>query len=730
MITDANYSFVENIKPKRFKTPTILQMDAIECGAAALKMILDYYKCFISMDDLRYYCDVNRDGSKALNIVRTAREFGFESSGFKYELDNIADIELPAIIFWDFNHYVVLEGFNKKFIYLNDPAIGRRKITWKEFDEGFTGVVLTFKPVAPATKRGKKQSILRSAFKRLKNSHKEVIFLVCMGIICLAFDLVWPMYIKIFIDDYLIKGNKYWVLPLLWFMSLSALFYVLISYFKSYLSIKFDLKMYTIETSGLIRKLIRLPYSFFTQRNSGEIIQRLTLAPKIAQSVSYSIVQIILSFITILTFLSIMSLYDFKLTVIVVFFYTFVTVVNLLFGEKISYLSKQVAMETGKYFGATTANMNSINTLKSMGGELEAFNKIAGYQTKLSNANQKLNFYNTMIGIFDQSQIYLLIAIVFYFGGLNIMSGQMSIGMFIAYNSFMNSYSSSFSSLVNTYRNLKAMKGDLLRVDDIFDKKDDHLLVQQENSAAKVYEKLNGKIELKNISFGYTNRGPLLFKDFSLTVNPGEIVALVGGSGSGKSTILKMIGGIITPQSGQISIGGCLIENINRDIFAASVGIVDQDIMIFDGTVHDNITMWNKFINQEDIDLAIKDACFDVIVDSLSNGIYTRMEKGGGNLSGGENQRLEIARALATSPSILLMDEATSALDEKTEKLVNDAIIRRKCTTIISAHRPSSFIFADKILVFDNGNLVQSGKHDDLVRDKNGLYYLLVKDSL
>ncbi|WP_395166623.1 cysteine peptidase family C39 domain-containing protein [Francisella salimarina] len=729
-IEAVDYSFVEAVKPKRVRTPTTIQIEAVECGAAALKMILDYYKCFVSIDDLRYSCDVSRDGSKASNIVYTAREYGFESGGLKCELENIVDIELPAIIFWNFNHYVVLEGFNKKFVYLNDPAMGKRRVTWREFDEGFTGVVLTFKPEVSTHRQGKKQSILSSAEQRLRNSYKEIIFFILIGLIGVLLELIWPIYAKTFIDDYLVKGKKDWALPLLWLMSFTALFYIMISYFKSYLLIKFDLKMYTLETSTFIRKLIRLPYRFFTQRDSGEVIQRLTLAPDIAKSVSFSVVQIVLSVISVITFLSIMFLYNFHLTIIVILFSTVVMTVNLLFAGKIADLSQRVAVDMGKYFGATTANISSINTLKAMGGELEAFGKIAGYQTRLSNSSQNLSFYNTMISIFDQSQLYLLMAIVFYFGGLSIMNAEMSIGMLIAYQSFMHSYSSSFNSAVGVYRSLKAMKGNLLRVDDVLAQKEDSLLTSQEKSIAKTYEKLDGAIELKNIDFGHTNRGPLLFENLSLTIEPGEIIALVGGSGSGKSTILKMIGGIVAPKSGQISIGGCPIETINRDIFGASVGIVDQDIMIFDGTVYDNITMWNKFANQDDVESAIKDACFDQIVESLSNGLYTRMEKGGGNLSGGQNQRLEIARALVSRPSILLLDEATSALDEATEKLVNDAIVARKCTTVISAHRPSSFIFADRILVFDNGNLVQIGKHDDLVKDKDGLYYSLVKGSV
>ncbi|MEY8715166.1 ABC transporter transmembrane domain-containing protein [Francisella philomiragia] len=537
-------------------------------------------------------------------------------------------------------------------------------------------------------------------------------------------------YAKTFIDEYIVKGLVDWVVPLLWLMAITAVFHNIINYLKTAILIKFDLKMYAIETSSFIKKLIRLPYGFFTQRNSGEVVQRLTMAPDIAKSVTYSVIQMVLSIISMLVFLTIMSLYNLQLTFIVVIFYIVATAINLYFAEKIANLSQRLSVDTGKYFGATTENIGAINTVKAMGEELDAFGKIAGYQTRLSNSSQKLNFYTTIIGIFDQSQSYLLMAIVFYFGGVSIISGVMTVGMLVAYQSFMQSYSSAFGSVVGVYRGFKAMKGNLLRVDDVLEKDDDELLVKQEEAVIKKYEKLNGSIQLKNIDFGYTNRGPLLFKDFSLTIEPGEIVALVGGSGSGKSTILKMIGGIIKPKSGEIIIDDCLIENINRDIFAASVGIIDQDIVVFDGTLVDNITMWNQFINSEDIDLAIKDSCLEEVVRSLNNGIYTYMGKGGCNLSGGQNQRLEIARALVAKPSILLMDEATSALDDDTERLVNDAIIRRKCTTIISAHRPSSFIFADKILVFDKGSVIQSGSHEDLIKDENGLYYSLVKESL
>jgi len=725
-----NFSFLKNLKSRRVKTPTTIQIEAVECGAAVLKMVLDYYKCYIPIDELRHRCDVSRDGSKASNIVFTAREFGFEAKGFREELESIVDIQLPAIIFWNFNHYVVLEGFNRKNVFINDPAMGRRKVTWNEFDESFTGVTLTFTPKQKFEKRGRKQSILQAAVKRLENSKREIAFFMSLGIIAVFLQLVTPIYLKVFVDDYLVKKKVNWVLPLLWIMGITALFHVILSYFQTYFLIRFDLKMYTIETTRFMKRLIRLPYRFFTQRDSGEVIQRLTVAPGIAKSVSFSVVHIMLSAVSLVVFISIMFIYNIELTVIIIIFSVIVAAVNLKLTNRIADLSQRVAVDNGKYFGATTSNMSAVNTLKSMGGEAEAFGKIAGYQTRLSNSVQNNALYSAMITIFDHSQTYLLLAIVFYFGGLSIINAEMSLGMLIAYQSFMHSFSSSFDNLINIYRSFKSMKGNLLRVDDVLDQEEDHLLAAQEKVSVSNYTKLNGKIELNNIDFRYTNRGPLLFSNFSLTVEPGEVVALVGGSGSGKSTILKLIGGLIKPDSGEVKVGGVDINKINRDIFGASVGIVDQDIMIFDGTMLDNVTMWNCHVNVDDLKSAIHDSALGEVINTLHNGIHSHLKKGGGNLSGGQNQRIEVARALVTAPTILLLDEATSALDEKTEEKVNQAIRHRNCTTVISAHRLSSFIYADRILVFDNGKLLQCGKHDELVKDKNSLYYSLVKDSL
>lgn len=697
------FEFLSHLKPKKVQTETTLQLEASECGAASLKMILDYYGCHISLEELRYRCDVSRDGTNALNITKTAKDFGLKASGYKKELEEIADTKLPAILFWEFNHFVVLEGFDKKRVFLNDPALGKREVSWEEFDGSFTGVVLVFKKSAGFKKEGRKVTIFDSLKSRVVDSKNEIVLFTLFGIMGVIASIVMPVFAKVFIDEYMIQDQNDWARPLIILMILASIFHISLTYVQRYYLVKFDLRLYTKESISFISKAYTLPFRFFTQRDSGDIAQRLALAPELASTLSFSLITLLTSVVSVVLFLIFMFVYSFEISIIILLLAVTIFYIDHILAKRIGNISQKVAVNEGKYFSAAVSNLSYVDSLKAMGRESRAFETLSGYQTKLTNSNQELEIVSQSIININHIQNFIFISVLFYFGGLGIMEGTMSVGMLIAYQSFTHSFIASFENLINVYKNIKDIKGDLSRVDDIHNQKSDkkiELLKVHENS-----EKLRGEIELRGVSYKHSPRGQYALKNIELTINKGECVALTGRSGSGKSTLLKIISSLFEPDSGEVRFDGKNVDSISKETLNKSIGVVDQEIMLFEDSIRNNITLWDSSFQDEHIFKAVSDACLDGVIRKLPSDIDTILEKGGGNLSGGEKQRIEIARALLKNPAILILDEATSAIDEATETKILQNIKQRGCTVIMSAHRESAYSLANKVLVMQDGNL-------------------------
>lgn len=721
-----HYPFLKHLKKRRVKTPTTIQIEAVECGAASLKMILDTYGLFLSLERLRYECDVTRDGSKANNIAHAARRFGLDAKGFKKELAELVDIKLPVIIFWNFNHFLVLEGFDRTKVYLNDPALGRRVLSWQEFDEGYTGVVLTFEKTPAFKQEGKKQNLWDLAKERILSSRAEIVFFFAAGFIFVILNLITPVFAKVYIDKYLLLGMDDWAKPLIFAMAVTALVHLVLNYIQQYYLNLFDLKLYAMETSRFCQKVLRLPYLFFTQRMPGEVSQRMLVAPGIASELSFSLVSFFTAALSLILFGAIMLVYNPLLGACIIAISAVGVLVANANASRLTEISQKIAVEQGKLFGACAASTESIKTIKAMGGEGSAFEVIAGYQAKLTNSMQKAVFYTQWVNIVSNFLKFFAIALVFILGGRSIIQGEMTIGMLIAFQSFMHTFMHSSDSIVSIFLKAQHIKGNIYRVDDVLKQNEDPLLLEQEKVSAKGVKRLEGAIEFKSVAFSYTSHGRNLLEDFSLSVKPGERVAFVGPSGCGKSTLLKIASGLLRPVSGAIDYDGRELGAVNHHVFAYSTGIIDQDIMIFDGSFKDNITMWNENISDSDIVAAAKDAQLHPIIMAYPQGYEAKLEAGGENLSGGQKQRVDIARALAKNPTILFMDEATSALDVVTERKIDEAIQKRGCTSLIVAHRLSTIKNADKIVVMKRGRIVQVGTHEELIGEEEGFYYALM----
>jgi len=712
------------VKPEqRIKVPTVLQMEAVECGAASLAMILAYWGRYVPLEELRQACGVSRDGSKASNIMKAARKYGLEAKGYRKEPVSVKEMQFPMIIHWNFNHFLVLEGFQNGKVFLNDPVMGPRTVSEEEFDQSFTGVVMAFKPGPDFLKGGEKPSIVTALKKRVKGSETALTYVILVGLALVIPGLLIPVFSKIFVDDILLANKQAWLVPLLLGMGLTGLLRGILTWIQKYYLLRLQTKIALTTSGQFMWHVLRLPVVFFSQRFAGDISTRMQSNDKVAMLVSGQLATNALNLIMIVFYFVLMVQYSLLLSLVG----AVVAVVNILYlryvSEKRVDLNRMLQQDRGKIIGTAMSGLQVIETLKATGSESDFFAKWSGYQAKALNAEQQIGVTNQYLSAIPIFLFTITNTVVLVIGGFIILNGGMTIGGLVAFQSLMVSFMMPVIGLVGLGGQLQEIEADMSRLDDVLKYPiDDQTRVdKEEDCQAGLHKKLSGYVELRNVSFGYSPQDPPLIEGFNLTLKPGQRVALVGGSGSGKSTVAKLITGLYKPWSGEILFDGQTRQNIPRVVITSSLALVDQDISMFQGTIQDNITLWDETISELDIVRAAKDACIHDDITSRPGGYDSMLDEGGGNFSGGQRQRLEIARALAGSPSILVMDEATSALDPLTEKRVDESIRRRGCTCVIVAHRLSTIRDCDEIIVLEKGKIIQRGSHEELMR--TGGYY-------
>lgn len=726
-------TFTKQPSSKRIKTPTVLQMEAVECGAASLAILMSHYGLIKTLEELRVSCGVSRDGSKASNLVRAARTYGFEAKGLMREPDGLRDMKFPLIIFWNFNHFVVLEGFHKGKVYINDPASGPRVLTEQEFDQAFTGVTLEIKPGLDFKPGGSRPSIVSALHRRASSSKPAFFYLVIAGLGLVIPGLIAPIFTKIFVDDFLVGKLDSWVKPLLLGMFLTLMLRGALTWLKEYYLMRFETKLSVAESSKFLWHVLHLPVVFYSQRSAGEISGRVGINDRVAKLIARDLASAALDIVMVVFYAILMLFYDVFLTCIGLL----TAVLNIIVLRYVSKArkdaSQKLRMDTGKMLGTSMNGLICIETLKASGGESDFFAQWSGYQAKVVNAIQEMGSSSIVLAVLPSLLTGLNTVLILSFGGLRVMDGFLTMGALVAFQSLMQSFLRPVNNLVGLGGRLQELSGDMNRLDDVLKYKRDSLLqddAQPGGTASPAVgtgkNKLDGRLELKNITFGYsTLEGPLI-KNFSLSMRSGSRVALVGSSGCGKSTIAKLVMGLYAPWEGEILFDGHPRSSIDRHIMVNSLSMVDQDINMFEGTIRDNLTMWDSTISNADLVRAAKDACIHDMISARELGYDSEVEEGGKNFSGGQRQRLEIARALVSNPQIVVFDEATSALDPVTEMIVDDNLRRRGCTCLIVAHRLSTIRDCDEIIVLHKGVVVQRGTHDDL-KDVEGLYADLIK---
>ena len=701
--------------------PVIMQMEMVECGAASLGMVLAYHKKWLPLEQLRKDCGVSRDGCSAKQLLLAGRRYGMDANAYKLDGDELQEMA-PVIIHWNFNHFLVYKGKKGNYHYLNDPARGKVKVTQEEFDKSYTGIALAFEPTEAFQRGGSRPSIIGFVKHRLKNTWAAAFFIFVTGMLSAIVGITAPLFSQVFMDNILSGKNPDWFKPFMAAFLVVIGVNVLTEWLKGIYMRKYNAAMAIDANSNFFWHVLRLPMDFFSQRYVGDLILRQRSNQSIASVLVQQLAPLAIQMMLLVLYLTFMLRYSVLLTLIGLGAMGFnILLVSYISTKKVD-VSRISERDTGKYYGVTMSCLDNIETIKAAGAENGFFNHWAGYFTNMHNSEARADRRNQLYGIWPEMLQALTNNAILLIGIYMIMDGEFTIGKLLAFQGFMGGFTAPAQHLIAATEMMIEMRTQMERVEDVL-----KYPVEQhgEVSRSEGSGKLKGRIELKNVSFGYNVFSQPQIKDFSMTLEPGKSVAFVGTSGCGKSTLAKLITGLYQPWQGEILFDGKHRNEINTDEFTNSVAMIDQNVVMFDDTIMANIKMWDSSIEDFAMLLACRDAQIREEAVVRPEGFNTRLMKGGKNFSGGQLQRIEIATALAREPVILIMDEATSALDAETEKRIMDSIRMMGVTLIVIAHRLSTIRDCDEIVVLDKGEVVERGTHQTLI-EKDGVYKQLV----
>ena len=705
-------------------------MESTECGAASLAMIFAYYGRYMSLEQMRIETGVTRDGCNAGNIMRAAKKYGLDCHGYRKEPEALRTVKTPCIIHWNFNHFVVFEGIRGKHAYINDPAAGRRKLTMEELDESFTGIILTFALTPEFQKVRRENSFRELLARRLKGRYGILAELFFIGLLLFVPGFVLPVLSRIFVDEVLSKGNVSVFGTVLVCTGLMILLKAALTCIRKLIMQRFRSKMILLSGNSFLRHLLRLPMGFYDQRSAGDLLERMECNTDINDFLTGDLAECALNMLVSVFYLAVLLRVSPVLTAIGLVSVAVNLSVVALSNRVVADSALRIQISSGKLYGTVCAGLNITDSLKAAGAESAYAGRVLGYQARQAVYEQKFYRFQQIVGAIPDAVGSIAGVLLLAVGGSQVMRGTMTMGLLLAFTSLFDSFCTPVNALVSFVNRIQTMKANVSRVEDIERYGEDACFSRQTGMSASVaaYGKLRGEVQMENVSFGYSSLKDPLIADFSFSLESGQTLAIVGGSGCGKSTVSKLASGLYQPWSGAVLLDGVPLEEIPRELLNASVATVSQNISLFSGSIRDNLTMWNDAVLESEMIRAAKDACIDGDINSLPGGYDYQLTENADNLSGGQRQRLEIARALATNPSVLIMDEATSALDPIVEKQILDNIRKRGCTCIIVAHRLSTIRDCGEILVMQNGRIVQRGTHASLMAE-DGYYRQFIRNA-
>ena len=708
------------------KVPMIMQMEALECGAACLTMVLAYYGKWVPLEQVRLDCGVSRDGSNALNIIKAAKNYGMEVHAYRAEPEAMKEsVTFPCIIHWNFNHFVVLNGFTGNKAVLNDPARGTVQVSMEEFDESFTGVVITLEPGESFVPGGKKKSTLAFARKRLEGMAPAMVFVLLTTVISYLFGIIDPIMSRVFFDQLLTGKSPGWLIPFTIIMGSLCAVHITVDWIRTIFNLKINGKIAVEGNASYMWKVLHLPMEFFSQRMVGDIMSRQNTNSTIARTLVDTVAPLALHTVMMGFYLLVMIRYSLIMTLIGLSSLLINILIARYMSAKRVNITRVQLRDQGKLSSTTMAGISMADTIKASGAEIGFFRKWAGYQASVNRQNVEFATMNARVGLIPQMIGTVTDYLVIFIGVRLAMDGSFTLGMITTFQGFLSAFMEPASTMIQAGQTIQEMRTQMERVEDVMQYPDDPIAKDETIREETDYSKLKGKVELRNVTFGYSPLGKPTITDFSMTMEQGSRVAIVGASGSGKSTVSKLITGLYQPWSGEILFDGRPIQEIPRSVFTGSVAMVDQDITLFEDTIANNIRMWDESIADFEIILAARDAQIHEDIIQRPGGYQGKLTENGKDLSGGQRQRLEIARVLAQDPSIIILDEATSALDAKTEYELVRSVKERGITCIVVAHRLSTIRDCDEIIVLDKGVVVERGTHEELYA-KGGYYAELI----
>ncbi|MFG3659105.1 NHLP family bacteriocin export ABC transporter peptidase/permease/ATPase subunit [Streptomyces sp. NPDC047706] len=710
------------------RTPTVLQMEAVECGAASLAMVLGHHGKHVPLEELRIACGVSRDGSRASNLLKAARSYGLTAKGMQMDLAALAEVKAPAILFWEFNHYVVYDGIGRRFgrrgVFVNDPGKGRRFVPIEEFDGSFTGVVLTMEPGEDFARGGRRPGVWGAMPARLRGTAGTLPAAVLASLLLVVVGAAVPALSRTYIDMFLIGGQTSLLDVLFASMGACVLLTLVLTWLQQANLHHGRIISSTLSSARFLRHLLRLPVTFFSQRSPADLVQRLQSNDAVAETLARDLAAAGVDAVVVVLYALLLYTYDPQLTFVGVG----VALLNVVAIRVVIRLratrTAKLRADNARLTNTAYTGLQLIETMKATGGEDGYFRKWAGQHATTLEEQQRLGVPSAWLGVVAPTLATLNSALILWIGGMRAIEGAISVGLLVAFQALVTRFTAPLTRLNGVASRIQDFAADVARLKDVENFRTDPLYDRAGGDSTR---RLHGHVELENVTFGYSPLDKPLLAGFDLTVGPGQQVALVGGSGSGKSTVSRLISGLYTPWEGVIRIDGQRLEDIPRGALAASVSFVDQDVFLFEGSVRDNVALWDPSIPDEAVLEALKDAALHDVVQRRPGGIHSRVEQDGRNFSGGQRQRLEIARALVRRPSILVLDEVTSALDAETEQAVMDNLRRRGCACVVIAHRLSTVRDSDEIVVLQHGAIVERGRHEELVA-RGGAYATLVRE--